>query len=107
MSRILYCVYGFNLTLDGELGSGTIRRLRRALSCYQKTGGAILVAATTSPYHGHLPCLKPMGLLMGRWLEMSGVPSSDIIFREALSFDTDGEAQVFSAELRISSREIP
>lgn len=94
MTRAI-CVYGFDLDSSGRLGRGTIRRLKKGYQRYCQTGGTLYLAATWSPYHD---TRVHMATIMRDWLVSYGnVPSDQIVVIEGNSFDTDGEARVFSA----------
>lgn len=87
-------VYGFDLEDNGQLGPGTIRRLRVALQYQQKTNARLLVSATISPEHEKLQP-QPMRELMRDWLLAAG--ATDVGLLEATEFNTQGEAIAFTA----------
>lgn len=93
--RIAICVYSFDLTPAGELGAGTMRRLKLAVKRQRATGGILVVAATYSPYHKKNLHVT-MASLMTDWIWRHGVPETEVIKLQAETFNTEGEASAFA-----------
>lgn len=91
--KLAFCAYGFDLTPDGKVGNGTVRRLKKAVARYHRQGGVIVVAATKSPYHDvHIQ----MAEVMRDWCYEHDVSAGDVWVLKSTTFDTGGEARAFA-----------
>ena len=90
-------VYGYDLTSEGELGKGTIRRLKKAQLVNEDYECPIVISAELSPYHEYVIFKE----LMAEWLYQNGVEYDDVWFLSAKTFNTEGETEAFG-ELKCS-----
>lgn len=88
-------IYGFDLTPEGELGPGTIKRLQKGLKVQQKTGCILVVSARVSPRHERVQSAS-MAELMREWLLDHGADGDMIWKFHASTFNTEGECKIFS-----------
>lgn len=90
------CVFGFDLTDDGQVGVGTKRRLDKAVKLYRQYEGQIFVAAGKSPYHQDRLHVSMGDVMKGYLMEECGVPEDRVVVLLSRSFDTEGEEEAFA-----------